>query len=485
MATPASPSPPASGPPTVPAAASPTLPGGQKLSTILGEAFARTQAEVAELRSAGAQASRRLAAFIDASPTPYHVVRSATAALQSSGFEPLREQDAWTLHAGARRFVVRDGSTLVAFIVGERPPAGRGFRVLGAHTDSPTLRVKPHGERSVQGYQLVGVEPYGGAIWASWLDRDLSLAGRVLCRRDVPFGAEGSEPVESVLVDLARPVARVANVAAHLNRKANDEGLKVNVQRHLPPIVGLGDELRLREVLGQAIGRDPDRVVGYDLCFYDVQKAALGGLGDEFLFASRLDNLASVFAAIDALASLDATPGASAVVALHDHEECGSRSAVGAAGPMLRDVLERIVACHPEPEPQAWPRAMACSWLVSADMAHAVHPHHAELHDSEHAPALNRGLVVKSNANQSYATSGLSAAYFTELCHRVGYEPQHFVSRSDLRCGTTIGPIVSGELGIRAVDVGAPMLSMHSCREMAGTLDVHLAIRTYQELFRS
>ncbi|MBW2524954.1 MAG: M18 family aminopeptidase, partial [Deltaproteobacteria bacterium] len=341
-------------------------------------------------------------------------------------------------------------------------------------------RLKPRADHCAHGYRQLAVEMYGGGIWASWLDRDLSIAGRLLCNTGAPTPG-GLEPV---LVDLRRPVARIPNVAIHLNRTVNDEGLKINPQQHMMPVLGMGDELELRAVLAEAAGHPAETIVSYDLVLYDTQKGTIGGLDDELLFCPRLDNLASAYAAVEALRGASGDVDSTAVAVLFDHEECGSRSAVGAAGPVLRDALERIATAHPEEQTQALPRALAVSYLVSADMAHAVHPNWADRHDGDHSPMINRGLVIKTNANQSYATSGPSAAFFEQLCHQAGYEPQHFVSRNDVRCGSSIGPIASTELGVRAVDVGAPMLSMHSVREMAGTLDVHLAIKTFEQLFR-
>ena len=485
----ATPYPPATSlPATAPAPVTPTIVQGTPAPpcTDLGKEFPRSEAEMRAMRLAGAAAARRMIDFIDRSPTPYHVVDNVAAALRDNGFQELREQEAWKLAPGDRRFVVRSGSTVVAFVVGARSPALTGFRMVAAHTDSPTFRLKPNAERTAHGWQLLGVEPYGGAIYATWVDRDLSIAGRVLCRREsAQLGASGQPTIEPVLVDLGRPVARIASVAIHLNRKVNEDGMQLNPQKHMVPIVGIGSEPELRRIIARAIDREDERIVSWDLCLYDTHKGTLGGLDEELVLCARLDNLASSFTAMEALRKVPRGVGPTAVLALHDHEECGSRSAVGASGTLLRDVLERVAQAHPEPEPQALPRALATSWLVSADMAHAIHPSYPDLHDAEHTPRLNRGLVVKTNANQSYATSGPSAAFFAELCRRVGYEPQQFVSRSDVRGGTTVGPIISAELGVRAVDVGAPMLSMHSVRELAGVLDVHLAIRTYEELYRS
>jgi aspartyl aminopeptidase len=445
--------------------------------TSLGAKFPRSAAQMSELRSRGVAAAKRLIAFIDAAPTPYHAAANVARRLEEEGFEPLAESDAWTLGPGDRRYVLRDAGTIVAFVVGTRSPAEAGFRVIGAHTDSPNLRVKPQAAQTTKGYLQLGVEIYGGVLLSTWLDRDLSIAGRVVCRT-----SDGE--LTSRLCDLRRPIARVSNLAIHLNRSVND-GLTLNKQQHLVPMVGLGREpLDLKREIGAHLDVGPDTIFGYDLCLYDTQKGTLGGLGDEFVFSARLDNLASCYAAVEALVNVKKPLEPTTVVVLYDHEECGSESAVGAASTVLHDVLSRVALAYPEGHVQAFPRAMARSLLVSADMAHAIHPNYADKHDGEHAPELNRGLVIKTNANQSYATTGATAALVETLCHEVGYSPQHFVIRSDLPCGSTIGPITAARLGIRTVDVGAPQLSMHSCREVAGTLDVHLALATYSQFLR-
>jgi aspartyl aminopeptidase len=442
----------------------------------LGKRFGRSEAQMAELRARGVAAAKQLLAFIDASPTPYHAVLNVAEQLREDGFVELLEADAWTLKPGDRRYVVREASTIVAFVVGQKSPAEAGFRIIGAHTDSPNLRVKPQPSALTKGYLQLGVEIYGGVLLSTWLDRDLSIAGRVMVHKDGVLSPR--------LVDLRRPIARVAMLAIHLNRDVN-EALKLNRQRHMVPVVGLGREaFDLERELGAALDVPPDSILGYDLSLYDTQKGSLGGIAEEFVFSPRLDNLASCHAATEALCGTPDALEPTSVMALYDHEEVGSRSAVGAASTVLKDVLQRIALAYPEGQVQAFPRAMASSLLVSADMAHAIHPNYSDKHDSQHAPRINGGLVIKTNANQSYATTGASSAQFNRMCHEVGYDAQHFVVRSDMPCGSTIGPITAAELGVRTVDVGAPMLSMHSCREMAGTLDVYLAIQTYQQLFR-
>ncbi len=418
-------------------------------------------------------AARDLCRFIDSAPTPFHAVAEGVRRLTDAGFAPLSEREPWALSPGDKRYLVRGGGTLIAFIVGSEPAALSGFRMIGAHTDSPNLRVKPRADVVKSGYRQLGVEPYGGVIYASWLDRDLSIAGRVTLAR-------GPGEIESRLVNLERPVARVAHLAIHLNRGVNTDGLVLNAQKHLSPLLGVGDKVELTKVVAEALGEDARDVLGFDLMLFDVQPAAIGGLASELVYASRLDNLGSCHAALCALIDGAASSEkATRAIVLYDHEECGSRSAVGAQGTVLRDALLRITSATSPGEAQAFERAMACSSLVSADMAHAVHPNYADQHEPEHTPALGKGLVIKSNSNQSYATNGETAALFRQQCKRAGFDAQSFVTRSDLPCGSTIGSITAAKLGIATVDVGAPMLSMHSCRELAGALDVPLAISAF------
>lgn len=444
--------------------------------TTLGARFARSAEQMAELRAKGVAAARDLCDFIDASPTPFHAVAEVVRRLTAAGFSPISEREVFRLASGEKRYVIRGGSTIIAFVVGSEPVTDAGFRIIGAHTDSPNLRIKPNADSSRHGYRQVGVEVYGGVLYSTWMDRDLSIAGRVILRR-------GSD-IEARIVDLSRFVCRVPNLAIHLNRSVNNDGLVLNAQKHLVPVLGLGKEVDLKAQLARALGEPADAILDHDLMLYGTQKCAIGGIDDELVFAPRLDNLGSCHAATAALLQSGLAPHTSVIV-LYDHEECGSRSAVGAAGTALRDVLRRIVhgtSRQGETTGEAFERAIAASFLVSADMAHAVHPNYSDQHEPQHMPHLNRGLVIKSNSNQSYATNGETAARFQLYSEAAGYEAQRFVVRSDLPCGSTIGPITAAELGIRTVDVGAPMLSMHSCREMAGTLDVHLAIETFSRV---
>jgi aspartyl aminopeptidase len=408
-----------------------------------------------------------LLTFLGESPTPFHAVASATQRLVAAGFKPIAETDSWGDLEPGRYTFAHGGSSVFAFVI----PDGKrvaGFRIVGAHTDSPNLRLKPNAEYKKEGYAQLGVEVYGGVLLNSWLDRDLSLAGRVFIKE--------SARVEARLVRFTKPMARVAQLAIHLDRDVND-GLKLNRQEHLAPILGLASEgaKDLLAMLAEELQVGRDRIVGSDIMLYDVVPPTLGGRDDELLFSARLDNLAMCHAGIRAL--IDAAPRAQAgelvpVVALFDHEEVGSETAYGAHSGFLPRALERIVLGSKKGgSREDYHRALAGSLCVSADMAHAVHPNYEGRHEARHKPVLNGGPVIKINAQQRYATSGATAALFRDLCERSEVPVQHYAHRTDLACGSTIGPIASTLLGIRTVDVGNPMLSMHSIRELSGAKD--------------
>jgi len=423
-----------------------------------------------------------LLSFIDRSPTPFHAVEEACARLEAADYSRLEETETWALSTGDRRYVVRGGASLAAFEVGSNTPSESGFRVVGAHTDSPNLRIKPEADLHSHDYHQLAVEPYGGVLLHTWLDRDLSLAGRVSLRV--------GEGTETRLVDFSRPLLRVPSLAIHLFRELNQEGLKLNAQRHLAPLLGLGDDGCFLDLLCEELGRDgaepkSDDVLAWDLMAYDVQPSTRSGAKGEFIHAARLDNLASSHAGLTALeeAGVKAAATATRVVVLYDHEEVGSRSTQGAGGTFLSDTLERIVASSGGLGAQDMARAVSRSWLISADMAHAIHPNYADRHEPLHRPKIGAGPVIKTNSNRAYATDAESAGFFAALCRRVGVTPQNFVTRSDLGCGSTIGPISAAQVGIRTVDVGNPMLSMHSCREMAGSDDVDAMVDVLIEFF--
>lgn len=424
-----------------------------------------------------------LLTYIDQSPTPYHAVIETAGRLEAVGYSLLEEGDAWTLSPGDRRYVIRAGGSIAAFEVGSTAPAEAGFRVIGAHTDSPNLRIKPSPDVREHGYHQLAVEPYGGVLLHTWLDRDLTIAGRVTLAID--------GETETRLVDFERPLLRVPNLAIHLYRELNQEGLKLNAQRHLSPLLGLGDDADFVELLCAELGRegamvDRDQVLAFDLMTYDTQRSVRSGANGEFIHAPRLDNLASSHAGIEALIQAGAAgpSAATRVVVLYDHEEVGSRSTQGAGGTFLADTLERIAIGAKGSDAESMARAVSRSWLISADMAHAIHPNYADRHEPGHRPKLGAGPVIKTNSNQAYATDAESAGFFASLCARVGVTPQNFVTRSDLGCGSTIGPISAARVGIRTVDVGNPMLSMHSVREMAASADVDPMIEVLAEFFR-
>ncbi|MFI5308216.1 MAG: M18 family aminopeptidase [Polyangiales bacterium] len=430
--------------------------------------------------------ARDLLAFIDVSPTPYHAVAEVAQRLARAGFVELRESDTWRLEPGARFFVVRSGSSIAAFVLGERPVYEAGFALIGAHTDSPNLRLKPQPDVHAYGYYQLAVEPYGSALLHTWLDRDLSLAGRVVVDEGGPVG-------RTRLVDFRRPLLRIPNLAIHLNRTVNADGLKLNAQSHMVPVAGLlgegaAAEPQLEtwlaaELESNGVQCRAEQIQAFDLCLYDVQPATFAGVRNELVLAPRLDNLASCHAALGALCA--APPGRPQTrgIVLYDHEEVGSQSAQGAGSPFLRDVLERIADALSGRAPDALARALASSLLISADMAHGLHPNYPEKHEPGHRPILGKGPVLKSNVSQAYASDAETSARFQKLCQQVGVTPQHFVSRSDLACGSTIGPITAGRVGLRTVDVGNPLLSMHSIREMAAVSDVAAMQRVLSAFF--
>lgn len=420
--------------------------------------------------------TRDLLAFIEASPTPYHAVSEVAGRLEASGFRRLSERDGWQLAPGDAGYVVRGGGSIVAFRVGQKSPVDAGFAIIGAHTDSPNLRLKPNAEQTAHGYEQLSIEVYGGVLLHTWLDRDLGLGGRLVLE-------DGS----TRLVRLPGSFCRVPSLAIHLNRDVNSAGLTLNSQTQLLPLAALereGGGLELRERLATVAGDGVTaaNIRGTDLCLFDTQPAALGGARNELIFAPRLDNLASCHAALRALLGSSAAGEATRVAVLYDHEEVGSESASGAGSRFLENVLARIVAGF-APSSDGFARAIAGSLLVSADMAHGVHPNYPDKHDKQHRPLLGKGPVLKVNVSQRYATDGPTAARFRAACARVHVEPQHFVSRNDIGCGSTIGPIAAAGLGLRAVDVGGAMLSMHSCRELAASADIPVMIDAFTALF--
>ena len=397
-----------------------------------------------------------LRAYLDASPSPFHAAQSAADLLVTAGFTEIGDGGDWS-DLPAKGFVRRDGG-VVAWRTPDGVPADAPFRLAGAHTDSPCLRIKPRPDEAQAGWKQLNVEVYGGILNNSWLDRDLGVAGRLT----LPDGSH-------VLVDVGRPIARVPQLAVHLDRGVNTEGLTLDPQQHLRPVWGVGaaEPGGFGRWIAELAGTDLPAF--WELCLYDVQPAAVIGADSSLLASGRLDNLLSCWAAIDAIIEAEPTE-AIAVVVLNDHEEVGSSSTTGAGGPLLERVLERHVAARGG-DRDALLRSLATSSCISADNAHAIHPNYTDRHDPEHHPVVNAGPAIKINSNQRYATSSATAAAFRRACEAADVPFQVFVSRNNMPCGSTIGPITATRLGIDTVDVGVPQLSMHSARELCGTED--------------
>ena len=390
--------------------------------------------------------------------------------LLDSGFIALSEEEQWDLADGHNYFVTRNDSALIAFRHDSQSLLGEGLRLTGAHTDSPSLKVKPNPEICRQGYVQLGVEVYGGALFAPWFDRDLSIAGRV------HYKSRRGE-LRSALIDFSDPIAVIPSLAIHLNRGVNDSR-SINAQKELVPLLSqLGkeedfdfNELLLQQVKKQPVHRFAQEILAHELFLYDTQAATLIGLKQEFISSARLDNLLSCFLACKALINCKNTHAS--LLVCNDHEEVGSVSSSGAQGPFLKSVLERLGHCCGD-ETDLLSRIVAKSSLISIDNAHGVHPNYLERHDDKHRPVLNSGPVIKLNANQRYASNSHSVALFKSICDTVKVPYQSFVMRNDMACGSTIGPITSAETGINTIDVGVPTFAMHSVRELAGSKDAY------------
>jgi len=440
--------------------------------------------------------AQELLTFLNQATSPYHAVRTVAERLRCAGYAELDERQRWELVPGQQVFVQRAGGSIVAIQIGRKPPSETGYLIIGAHTDSPNLRIKPNFE--LRGNKAFGlaVEPYGGLLLHSWLDRPLALAGRIV------FSSG-----ESALIDIPRGLFTIPSLAIHLQRDVNTQGLILNPQQHLRPILGLDFDSNaphpLAAILSEAINRqnassdqnkstaselcpsiDPLHLAAFDLCLLDATTAGFLGNDEAYVQGGRLDNLVSAYAGLEALLDAGAPAEATRVLVLYDHEEVGSRSFAGAQSTLLGDVLTRI-ATRIAPVDDAGYRAMAQSLLLSADMAHAVHPNFPDKHDDLHRPVLGGGPVLKSNAGQSYATDSVSAAAIFSAAARAGIELQRFVTRNDMPCGSTIGPLAAARQGIRTVDVGAPMLGMHSARELCATSDVAPYTRLMTEWYKT
>ena len=412
--------------------------------------------------------------FLESSPTAYHAVSQMVDQLQNAGFIALDEGKIWTLEQGKSYFLTRDSGALIAFRLGSKVARESDFRMLAAHSDSPGLQIKPKADKKTDNYLQLGVEVYGSPLYAPWFDRELSLAGRVCCQL-----SGGTTKI--FLVDFQRPLLVIPSLALHFDRSAN-EGKIINAQNHLAPLLAqMNDEQKTdfstilkNRLIEQYPGTDFKTVLGFEIFCYDVQKPSFLGLNNEFICAAKLDNLLSCHAAISALIEDDCRYNSLFFCA--NHEENGSVSTTGARGTFLESTLQRLF-----PDPEIRQIALHRSFLFSLDNAHASHPNFRDMADPQHNILLNHGPVIKINANQRYATNSVSSSIFKIIAEEADIPVQEFVMRSDLACGSTIGPLTAARLGVSTIDIGAPTLAMHSIRELTGSKDPHFLYKTISQ----
>ncbi|MCK4506675.1 MAG: M18 family aminopeptidase [Candidatus Aegiribacteria sp.] len=410
-----------------------------------------------------------LLSFLDESPTASWAVSELASKLEENGFRRLHEKDVWNLSINEKFYIVRSSSAIIAGVSGSQSCGEAGCRIIGAHTDSPGFRVKPEAQRSKDGMITLGVEVYGSPILATWFDRDLSIAGSLVLRED--------NILKRRLFKLRKPVCRIASPAIHLERNVNKDGFKVNPEENTPLLLstsgsGFQDLLALA---CESAGLREEDVSGWSMEVWDPQPAVTGGINDDFIFSGRLDNLTMCHAAVEGILRTEETPHMR-MISLFNSEEVGSKTLNGANSSFLDSVIERLSGNRIE-----YFRCLSNSVLVSADGAHGLHPNYPGKHDSECRPKLNGGPVIKINAGEKYSSSDISKAYFSLCASAAGVNVQYYVSRNDIICGTTIGPITSSRTGIKSVDVGSAMLSMHSVREIAGASDQEDMIKVFVE----
>lgn len=443
--------------------------------------------------------AKALIDFINGSPSPYHVVDMCKNVLRKAGFIEISEKKQWSLQKGGKYFMTRNQSTVMAWVVGEKFEPGNGFSIIGAHTDSPCLKIKPVSKKNKSGFLSVGVQCYGGGIWGTWFDRDLTVAGRVI--------VQDGENIRQRLVHVQKAILRVPNICIHLQRDINDK-FCINKETHTLPILAtevLNKKLKeagevevekekktesskhhsaLIKTLCENANCKPEDIIDMELVLADTQPAIIGGVYDEFIFAPRLDNLMSTFCALRALVE-STDEGLTEernvrMITLYDNEEVGSESAQGAASMLTEHVIRRICQSINSP----FEKTIANSFLLSADQAHAVHPNYPEKHEENHKPAFHGGPVIKINANQRYATTAVTSSILKVIAKKCEVPIQEVVVKNDSQCGSTIGPILSAKLGIRTLDIGGPQLSMHSIREMCCTSSVYQNITLYKAFFK-
>ena len=400
-----------------------------------------------------------LLGFLDASPTPFHATQNMSMMFANAGFKKLDETQKWELEAGAKYYVTRNDSSVIAFTY---PKTQKNYTMVGAHTDSPNLKLKPNAVIKEHGVVKFGVEPYGGLLLNPWFDRDLSLAGRVSY-------LDSNDEIKEALLDVKKSIAIIPSLAIHLDDKANKERT-VNKQTDISPILTTNDDFEMEEFLKWQLSKqdilDVKELYASELSFYDTQKAAFVGLHDDFIASARLDNLLSCYVGMLSVCSVDSSKPMLFIAS--DHEEVGSESTSGAGGSFLENTLRRMFSDYDE-----YMNMIRTSTLISADNAHAVHPNYPTKHDKEHSPYINKGVVIKVNANQRYASNSKTISRFMNAASTLKEPLQNFVTRSDMGCGSTIGPITATRLGIDTLDVGLPTYAMHSIRELCGVEDAH------------
>lgn len=425
--------------------------------------------------------ANNLVDFIYESPTAFHAVDSVVKLLEPKGFNRLMEEEKWDIELGGKYYFIKNDSAVLAFIVGKEPIERAGFRIIGAHTDSPTFRIKPNPEILSEGsYLKLNTEVYGGPILNTWLDRPLSLAGRVVLKGD-----NFLEPVVK-LVNIKRPILVIPNLAIHMNRNVN-AGVELNRQKDMLPLLAQVNEALEKDgcilkILSEELMVDKENIADFDLFLYEYEKGSIIGLNNEFISSSRLDDLAMVHAGITALSESESGE-ATYLVACFDNEEVGSSTKQGADSPLLSYTMERILLSLGKGREDLF-RTISKSFMISADLAHAVHPNSGEKHDPVNRPIINKGPVIKMSASQTYTSDSVSSSIYEELCKRAGIPVQKFVNKSDERGGSTIGPISSTHVNLRTVDMGTPILGMHSVRELGGVLDHSYVTKSFIEFFK-
>lgn len=425
--------------------------------------------------------AKNLIDFIYESPSAFHAVKSIKKILNKKGFIELGEGERWELQKGGKYFVIRNDSAIISFIVGSGIIAKKGFKIIGAHTDSPSFRIKPCPEIiSENNYIKLNTEVYGGPILNTWFDRPLSLAGRVTIK-----GKDLLYP-EAALVNIKRPIMIIPNLAIHMNRSVN-KGVELNRQTDVLPLLGLiNDTLEKDNLLIKTIAKEfkiePEEILDFDLFLYEYEKGKIMGLNNEFVSSSRLDDLEMIHAGVTALSNSDVTD-ATSILACFDNEEVGSSTKQGADSEFLASTLERIVISFGG-DREDYFRSLYKSFMISADAAHAVHPNRGDKSDPTNRPIINKGPVIKISSNQKYTSDSNTASVYEAICKKAKIPVQKFVNRSDETGGSTIGPISSTHVGIRTVDMGTPLLAMHSVRELCGVEDHAYVEKSFEEFYK-